>query len=262
MKHLKLKYFFLIVSIVLIFGSCTKFLETTPSSFISPTDFYNTQADLNTALNGVYNILNNGATYQNALFTIHPYGNDEGYFSRNYQVTGMQVYNYTAANGDVSALWRILYEGIERSNVLLANINKPQMDSTARGVIKGETLFLRAYFYYLLVSKWGDVPLKLTPTASIDSVNLARTPSTIVYNQIISDMKMADSLVLPITAVTTPGRISKSAVEGVLTRVCLTMAGYPVRDITKYADAEYWANKVVQNPFHSLNKDYKQVLST
>ena len=259
MKHLRLIYFCLIVSIVLILGSCTKFLETTPSSFIAPTDFYNSQADLNTALAGVYNILNNSATYQNALFSIHPYGNDEGYFSRSYQVAGMQVYNYTAASADVSALWRILYEGIERSNVLLANINKPQMDSTARGIIKGETLFLRAYFYYLLVSKWGDVPLKLTPTVSIDSVDIARSPSTLVYNQIISDMKIADSLVLPINSVSTPGRISKSAVEGILARVCLTMAGYPVRDITKYADAEYWANKVVQNPFHTLNKDYKQV---
>ena len=248
----------LLFPIITLLVSCTKFLETTPSSFVTPQNYYNDSAELTTALTGVYNILSNNATYQNALFTTHPYGNDEGYFSRNYQVTGVQVYNYTASNSDIQALWDILYQGIERANVLLANINKPQMDTASRNEIRGEALFLRAYYYFLLVSKWGDVPLKLNPTNSIDTVTIARTPSVIVYNQIIADMKTADSLVNPITAVSTPGRVNKTCVEGILARVCLTMAGYPVRDISKYADAKYWASKVVQFGYHSLNSSYSQ----
>ena len=259
MRNKKYNQVILSIGLVVLLGSCTKFLETTPSSFVTPQNYYNDSTELNTALTGVYNVLSNNATYENGLFAIHPYGNDEGYFSRNYQVTGIQVYNYTATNSDVQALWDILYQGIEHANELLANINKPIMDSASRGEIKGEALFLRAYYYFLLVSTWGDVPLKLTPTTSIDTVTIARTPSVVVYNQIIADMKTADSLVNPITAASTPGRVNKSCVEGILARVCLTMAGYPIRDVSKYADAEYWANKVVQSGYHSLNPAYKQV---
>ncbi|MFP5039680.1 RagB/SusD family nutrient uptake outer membrane protein [Parasediminibacterium sp. JCM 36343] len=259
MRNSKYTLIILSISLVFLLGSCTKFLETTPSSFVTPQSYYNTSAELNAALTGVYNVLSNNATYQNGLFATHPYGNDEGYFSRNFQVTGVQVYNYTASNADITALWDILYQGIERANVLLANINKPPMDSASRNEIKGEALFLRAYFYFLLVSKWGDVPLKLTPTTSLDSIAIARAPSVIVYNQIIADMKTADSLVYPITAVSTPGRVNKSCVEGILARVCLTMAGYPVRDVSKYTDAQYWASKVVQSGYHGLNVSYSQV---
>src|SRR5690606_14796747 len=54
------------------------------------------------------------------------------------------------------------------------------------------------------------------------------------------------------------GRVSKSAVQGVLARVCLYMAGYPLMDVDKYHDARYWAAEVMKSS-HALNPDYKQI---
>ncbi|WP_315816140.1 RagB/SusD family nutrient uptake outer membrane protein [Paraflavitalea speifideaquila] len=54
-------------------------------------------------------------------------------------------------------------------------------------------------------------------------------------------------------------RVTNTVAEGILARVCLTMAGEPLKDASKYADAKMWAAKVINSGFHSLNPDYRQV---
>src|SRR5690606_24958054 len=76
---------------------------------------------------------------------------------------------------------------------------------------------------------------------------------------IIKDMTEAESLVPDVRQVTNAGHINKSAVRGLLARVCLYMAGDPVKDVSKYEMAEIWAKKVIDDGFHSLNPDYRQV---
>src|SRR5690606_29983150 len=128
----------------------------------------------------------------------------------------------------VGAFWRKLYEGVDRANALLSNIDKPDMDESRREVIRGEALFLRAYYYFLLVSNFGDVPLKLAVSTSPTETDYSRTPAKEVYAQIVKDMTEAEARVLPITDLNYGGRISKSAVQGILARVHLYMSGYPM----------------------------------
>jgi len=154
-----------------------------------------------------------------------------------------------------------LYIGINRANLVLENIDKPAMDSARRSIIKGQALFLRAYYYFLLVSNWGDVPMPLHSTSSPDSVNVPRVDSKIVYNQIIQDMTLADSLVLPITSYGFGGRVSKTCVEGILARVCLYRAGFPFADnhLQWFTQSLYWSDKVINSGIHSLNSSFSQV---
>ena len=144
---------------------------------------------------------------------------------------------------------------------MLDNIDKPAMKDSNRNVIKGQTLFLRSFFYFLLVSNWGDVPMPLHAPSSPDSISSPRIDSKKVYDQIISDMTIADSLVAPITNYGFGGRVSKSAVEGILARVCLFRAGFPFTDNHSvwYAKSLYWSNKVINSGIHSLNPSYSQV---
>jgi starch-binding outer membrane protein, SusD/RagB family len=126
-------------------------------------------------------------------------------------------------------------------------------------MVRGEALFLRAFYYFTLVQYYGDVPLKLEPSNSVNNVDIARTPSKEVYAQIIADMKEAETLVKTATAVGSSGQISKSTVRGILARVYLTMAGAPLRDTEKFKDAREWALKVKESNEHILNPDYKQI---
>jgi hypothetical protein len=252
----KIKYTILLL-LVLNAVACKDYLETTPKDFITPENYYTTESDLNNALNGVYDSFAQDGTYGRQLVIELAQGTDEGFRKRT-PTTDIFVhkYNHNASDATVLACWKQLYDGINRANLLLANINKPVMDETKRNEIKGQALFLRAYSYFLLVSLWGDIPLILEPTVSADNVNHARTSSLEVYTKILADMTEAEGQV---GVFTHPGRISKTAIEGILARVCLKMAGYPLNDVSKYADAKKWALKVVDSQIHSLNTDYTQI---
>lgn len=251
----KLRYIFL--SLVLISAtSCKKFLETTPQDFISPVNYYSSEQDLNTALAGLYDAFAQDGTYARNLALELTSGTDESFRKRDDATIFVHKYNHDASETQLGATWKQLYDAINRANLLLANIDKPTMDVAKRNNIKGQALFLRAYAYFLLVSLWGDVPLITEPVASAIDVNRARTPSTTIYAKILEDMTAAEGMV---NVFAHPGTISKSAVQGILARVCLKMAGYPLNDVSKYALAKSLAEKVILSGIHKLHPDYKQI---
>ena len=56
------------------------------------------------------------------------------------------------------------------------------------------------------------------------------------------------------------GRVSKSAVRGILARVYLKLAGWPINGgKPMYEKANYWAKQVNKDSKHQLNPDYKQI---
>jgi hypothetical protein len=253
-----MKKIFIILVLFFTCVSCKKILETKPSDFIVPEFYYSTATELQTALNGVYSQLTDADCYGNNYLYMFNTNTDESY---GFAVELVPSYQYVPTDAKVNGLWNSSYIGIERANMLLANINKPAMDETKRGIVKGEALFLRAYFYFLLVSNYGAVPLKLEPTSSVKEVNIARTPVKDVYDQIVKDMTAAETLLQTQTATSLGygGKVSKTAVEGILARVCLYMAGFPLNQTEKYKDALFWAQKVVDSQEHALNPNYSQI---
>jgi hypothetical protein len=251
-------FYFLIFSLTFCLCSCKKFLETTPTDFLSPVNYYDTEQQLNYALNGVYDILGQRGVYGDALISRMGTEADEGFYAVS-TFNGPQIYNHSTADPYVTTLWQLLYSGINRANVLIENINKPVMDENARKVILGQAKFLRAYYYFLLVSNWGDVPLVMTATASANNTSIARSPAVDVYNTIITEMTAAEGMVDAAAKVGFGGRVNRSAIDGILARVCLYMAGNPVRDISKYKEAQAWSLKVINSGEHTLNPSYQQI---
>lgn len=243
------------------FSGCEKFLDTEPTDNFSPEFYYSTEAQLNTALVGVYDPISTEDLYGNNVFTTLDACTDEGFYARSAVVTGPQVYNYDFSDNNIRSYWRVLYQGIERANLLIANINKPEMDSLKRKEILGQALFLRAYYHFDLVKNFGDVPLKLSPTTSVTEVSYPRTPAREVYAQIIKDMTEAEAMLPKASALGSASRVSKTTAQGILARVCLFAAGYPVNDATKYAEAKGWAAKVMASGEHSLSQTFNAVLT-
>lgn len=245
--------------ICLAVASCNKFLSTKPTDFVSPAQFYNTQTELNEALAGVYNSLTTVNTYGLLQSFYLVSGTDEGWYKLNTTTPFPGNYDIATSEPKIYATWSDLYAGINRANNLLANIDKPSMDETARGVIRGEALFLRAYMYYLLVTQWGNVPLLLTPTTDSRDVNNPPAPIAQIYDTILTDMTAAKDLVNTFTANGTTVHVSKTACEAMLARVCLKMAGQPLNDASKLAQAHDWCDSVMLDHEHSLNPSYSQV---
>ena len=258
---MKRKYYLPIVLFLLSFSSCKKFLDTKPTDFLSTTNYYETENELNSARAGVYNTVASGGlwgTYANYLLGWQA---DVAYMNR-LTLNGPFNYNYSPSDPFMNPVWNTLWDGINRANVLLANLDKNEkIAQSFRDKIRGECLFLRGYYYFMLVQYWGDVPIKTTPTASVDEVNVARSPIKDVYEQILADMKAAEPFVPGIKELGFSGAVNKSAVRGMLARVCLTMAGAPLKDISKYEDAKSWAKKVIDDAEagHSLNPSYQNI---
>jgi hypothetical protein len=242
--------------------SCKKNLEIAPDDFMSPEQYFKTEAHLNAALNAIYELLGRGPTYRNdgqSLFNVFNC-NDEMFAISSSTTDNPQNYSYGSSLAGVNNLWVAMYEGIERASILLEKIDQAEnITPVSRENIRGQAKFLRAYYYFFLVSNFGDVPLKTKPTASVLDIKYARTPASEVYDFIIKEMTEAEAMVYPITKYTHNGRVTQSAVRGILARVCLHKAGFPHYDTKRYKDALDWAEKVISSGMHSLSPDYSQV---
>lgn len=259
MKNIKI--YIVLLTIFTCAFSCD-FLETEPLTFLGPDNYFDSEEKLESNLAGVYRSLASNDLY--GFWYIYRLGleGDESYYYRTTPPVGPQIHDFTASDGDIDRAWRSCWIGINRANTLLANVDiNEEIDIEFRDRIRGEALFLRAYYYFLLVSYWGDVPLKLLPTDNANAIHIPRDPAKEVYEQIIKDMTEAESLVADIRDIGFGGRVSKSAVRGILARVCLHMAGFPVRDQSKYEEARKWAKKVIDDTDanHKLLDDFSQV---
>lgn len=241
--------------VITVFFSCNKILDTTPTSQIDINSYYSSLPELESALAGVYNILlqvNNGI--QNIYVELNT--TDECAFS-NSNVSGLGTFTHTYADANVANLWRALYGGIANANVLIDNIDKAtKATQEQRDAILGEALFLRAYYYFMLASYFGDVPLILHTTTNPAETDMPRSALSKVYAQILADMQEAEKKVYTKTqrgnGALAATHVTKTTVQGIITRVCLRMAGAPLNDIEKYKMARTYAKLVIDSKEHAL----------
>lgn len=251
------KIFLLTVLSGLFFTSCEKFLETHPTDTVSPVAYFNTETEAEIALAGVYDILGKSSTYGRTLFYDMDLA-DDAFAAQSNWTQEVSLYNYNPSDTKITDLWNTLYVGINRANTVLDNIHKVQMDIDKKNAIEGQALFLRAYYYFILTNNFGNVPLRLKSTSSVADNDLSFTPYKDVYAQIIADMEKAEAMVYPVSKYPHAGRVTKSAVWGILARVNLKMAGAPLRDESRYEEVIKWSEKVIAAG-HSLNPDYREV---
>jgi hypothetical protein len=244
-------------------NSCKKDISLEPI-FFEPTTFTN-EAQLVFQLASVYGPLQQDQLYAQGLWGYLEAGADESFRNGSTNATILtELYNIASVEVNVGNFWRQLYNGIERANVLVDGASRVEMDSTKRKNIVGQAKFLRAYYYYMLITRFGGsegVPLKTKLSTEMGTdFNIPRTPAKEVYEYIIREMTEAEELVPGIlqpqawqSAGPSPSVVSKSAIQAILARVCLSTAGEPVNDAAKYNLALSWSRKLISSNIHALN---------
>lgn len=248
----------LAIAAAMLTSSCSDFLDKEPD-FLSPSGYYRTPAQIESALNGVYNRLidPNGRMYSKGLYSYLAIS-DEAFY-KNISINNIRVMQFDAGHLDIGRFWEVLYEGVSRANYLIAYVDEESLETAETKAMLGEAYFLRGYYYFLLTSYFGEVPLKLTPTESPNEKPLPKSSLADIYAQIVKDMQRAEETALDIDALGNNERVSLTAVQAVLARVFLKMAGQPLGDTSRYADALRYTEKVIGSGKHSLNPDYKQI---
>jgi len=153
-------------------------------------------------------------------------------------------------------LWTGFYNGISNANLSIQRIPAIQMNEAVKKTLLGEAYFLRALYYYYLVRLYGDIPL-ITEPVNFSSPDLfpARAPREKVYEQIISDLKYAETAGLPKSDKT--GKASTGAAKSLLASVYLTMAGQPLnKGNAYYTLAAEKAKEVIDGNYYTLFDNY------
>ena len=264
MKHI---YLFFFVTLLVLGTGCKKFLDKQPNDVINRASFYKTLRDFDLGLQAVYNTLQ--GIHNGSSSSHYGWQADEMFAARSTFVLP-STYNVNSSNGTYNGIWSSLYTGIKEANILLDALDKnPDVYAepalVERGEwMRGETMFLRGYYYFLLVRLYGGVPLRLSIIESVNNMDLPKSSIREVYDQVLSDMWGAENLVPDITRIGNGGRVSKSAVRGILARVNLTMAGYPLLETSRYDSAKFWAAKVINDGAsgHSLLPDHAGIFKS
>lgn len=223
----KIKYITLLVSLVLWTG-CEGFLDTDNLTKKDTSNFPSSQTDAEQMITGIYSVLNSDLSNpeQDPFFVFELAGDDRlgGGSTSNKGSQGLDrlMNSYTSNFKD---MWSNRYSGIFRANSAIASMDNVTnwTDNNVKNKLLGEAYFLRAYFYYDLVTVFGQVPLVLTTEA----VNLPKSSADKVYAQITSDLTTAISL-FPSTKYPDygEGHASKWAAEALLARVFLFYTGF------------------------------------
>ncbi|MFT4204206.1 MAG: RagB/SusD family nutrient uptake outer membrane protein [Chitinophagaceae bacterium] len=240
-------------SVLLGLSSCKKFLEENPDSFLSESQYYNTESDIESGVDAIYFHLNT-STVQSPYNTLFNTGmdmasddEDPGPGATNADVRSLSVLSHNASNQRVYEIWQQHYAAIRKANIVLYYIPSIAFtDSTLRNRLIGEAKFLRALFYFNLVRLFGDVPLVTEYQSDVLATAYYRAASSSdsLYDQIISDLSEAGQL-LP-DSYTSPdvGRATAGAAKGLLAKVYLIRASLPLNE-TKYYDSAVIESKTV-----------------
>ncbi|HEY5391580.1 MAG TPA: RagB/SusD family nutrient uptake outer membrane protein [Hanamia sp.] len=228
------KLLFPIFSILIIGGiiSCNKdYLNVKPTSSITAGNFYQSQQDIQQAVTGVYSSLQDwpvdiylflSEVRSNNFYAVFADAQRDYFDINNYQVN--------AQDGTVHDTWQSLYSMINRANGVLANIDNVSFDNLSlKTQYKSEVRFLRAFAYFQLVRLWGRVPLVEKVISPSEGIKIKQSDPADIYNFITTEMEaVKDSLPGNYTTASDVGRATSWAVKGVLAKVYLTMAGYPL----------------------------------
>jgi len=260
-------YILLVACAFLTMASCKKALQEKPYSILTSANFYQNANDAQSALIGVFSQLQPQAYYQRTVYIIGELSGDDliPLLTQNQERIDMYKVQYTSSNIEINNWYTNSYKLISRANDVIVNVPGITMDGPTKNNILGNAMFLRAMAYFDLVNSFGDVPLILKPVVSTTDPNLfpTRTAASVVYNQIIADLKYAEANCYTEPNITTAnkGEVSSGAASALLARVYLQRASttYAATDDNTNALAE--CNKVISSGVYKLMPNYSDVFN-
>jgi starch-binding outer membrane protein, SusD/RagB family len=253
--------------VVLQLFSCSDFLDKEPHT-LTPETYFNSESELQAFLTGVYSPIMQEHFYGNYYPLYNAGGDDLTFYQRANPAPSMICGNASSSNSYITTFWRILYEGINRANILLENIDKNQsIDQTYRDRVRAEAMFLRSFYNFNLVQGWGDVPLRLESTKTVVGLDAPRVDKQIIYDTLIADIVNAIPNLYKSTDLPYTGRVTQSAAKGILARIYLFRAGEHFRDKTTphpdrqffFSEARRWALEVKESQIHGLVTPFSRV---
>lgn len=179
---------------------------------------------------------------------------------------------YHSTENDIGTVWDDSYKGVRNCNVVLSRIDQvPWTAAQDAKRIKGEQYFLRAFYYFELIRRFGGVPLIEKVYGIEENVDVPRNSYDECVNSILADLDKAETM-LPAdyNATSGPntasnyGRATMGSAKALRARALLYAASprdNPANDIAKWQKAADAAKAVMDMNLYSLMPSYASMLS-
>lgn len=221
------KNIYIILTLIL-FSSCSDFLDREPNDTLFPGIFWETENDAKLALTACYR------GYEGDDILYRDCASDDAYnFHRHegYQALG----DGSIVAGETNATSYFSYYSIRKCNEFLENIDKVQFKDDAKLTAQqkknahiAEVRFIRAYNYFIMTQFYGDVPLVTKTFRTPNEAKVPRDPREKVERFIISELQdiSSNKYLLEQQDRADKGRITLSAAHALLSRIYLYRKEY------------------------------------
>ncbi len=207
--------------VLLVLGSCKKFLETVPDNILTIEDVFKTRTNVVRYLGNIYQALPNEfgqrfANFENA--GVWTGASDEGKYTFDFVYSNNLNKSAWANNdGNVNGYWTSYYRAIRNATDFIQRIDgaTPEISVGEKTIYKGEARALRAFYYFQLVRLYGPVVLlgdEVIPVAALpDEVKKPRAKFDDCIDFIVAQLDLAYTE-LPGTA-PVAGKFTKGVVK-------------------------------------------------
>jgi hypothetical protein len=226
--------------------SCADYLDVVPDNIRTIEDLFKIREDAWGALAKVYSYMPPDHNTHETTWTL----GDE-YIGRLDEVAGgTNLYGMKIMEGRQSATTPLLdswsgsnnlhrlYEGIRQCNVFLANINNVRdMTDVEIADWSAQVKFLKAYYYFRLIQKYGPVVISediIAPDATLDQLFLPRSKVDDCFKYVIDLINEAIPFLAEKAGVNNLGQVDKPVALAIKARILLFRA----------------------SPFYSGNREY------
>lgn len=250
------KILFLMTTGLALFASCSKMLDIEPTDAISSSEAIKDKAGIEKAISGAYDAFQNAGLYgRNRVILGDLAADNLVWTGTTLDYAQLDNNNITIDNSLIDGMWSGAFDGINRVNGILAAMpGISDINDAERAAYEGEAVFMRALYYFNLLTYFGGVPIRTSPTLDVNNLDLPRNTAAEVYDQVIADLKDAE-IKLPPTGQMPEGRAGSMAATALLARVYLTR--YHAESKTEYADlAIAKASQVISDGGFSLAGNY------
>lgn len=262
MKKFKHLYSITIIAALLLATGCTKFVDKKPLDQFSDLDFWNSENNVKAFSWGFYNDIITG--YSSG------WGTGRFYFTT---FTDDQA-NSTFQNFDKNAPakdgnWD--FGDIRKANLMIARVPKiTKMDQESKNHWIGVARFFRAWSYFRLVQRFGDVPwISTVPDFSNDSlIYKARDPRNMVMDSVLADLDFAVAN-LRTKGDADPNTVNQDVALALKSRVCLYEGTYSEYDENDNARAATYLQackdasaKLMEAGYSLDSNDYRSVYNS
>ncbi|MDO5571982.1 MAG: RagB/SusD family nutrient uptake outer membrane protein [Bacteroidales bacterium] len=225
-------------SLSLILISCEDFLDVELNNQITQAEVFAKRNTTEQYLAQVYGYLPDYYDWVYGTYGSYVPMSDEGLFSwmgglaYNTFMKGSWTPNTTSIG-----IWENMYKAINQATIFMDNVDKNQeLSISEKTVMKAEARFLRAFYYTILIERYGPVYVwgDNKPDITIKAETIDRMPLDENINFIVAEYdKAAEILPKEIEDIQRYGRITKGTVLAAKSRFLLYMAsplfnGYPL----------------------------------